>query len=119
MDIRNFFIGFLMVTVFFLIISGTQNTTSEIKTKSLQIVNNSGKVVVEIRSDASGGELIMYDNVGNIRIYSSSTGDGGVFSIANDKGKYVASIGVDVNKDGSFLLMDRYGDIGINLTGKR
>jgi len=119
MDIRNFIIGFLLATTMFLFMGNVQNNSNEISAKSIKIINDKGKTVAKISSSSSGGELILYDNAGNIRIYSSSIEGGGVLSIANDKGNYVASIGTDVNKDGTFTLMDRYGDIGYNITGKR
>ncbi len=119
MDVRNFLIGFLTAAVVFLFIGSTQDISSEVKTRNLTIVNQDGKTVAQISSDSSGGALVIYDNNGVIRIYSASTGDGGVLSIANNKGDYVESIGVDVNRDGVFTLMDRYGDVGLHLTGKK
>ena len=118
-DIRSIIIGLLLSSVIFLLLGSGTGTYSDLTTNNLKIVNDSGKVVAEIKSNSTGGEFILYESQESIRVYSAAIGDGGVISIANSKGNYVASIGADGNKDGTLTLLDRYGDVGLHWTGKK
>ena len=142
-DVKSLVIGVLATVLFFTMIGAKSKNANfnTITAKEIKIVNSEGKTVAKLRSYKGEGILDILNRKGKAVAYLGSLNREGFLGIFNKEGKVVAGLGSDkgggtleiynkhgnevatvqANKegDGTIYLLDRYGDLGWTMTGKK
>jgi hypothetical protein len=130
------FAGFFLLATGFVLMSFHQKGAAPdlIQAKAFQVVDNNGKVLVEINKEKNNGQITTFTSTGKrlVCLFTSDGGSGGIntfgkdggvlfkvtnttegggyLALFNSTGTEIGELGVTNNQSGYFRLNDRNGD---------
>lgn len=108
--------GFGCLLVAGIVVGATsmQTVPDVIRAKSIQVVNDQGKIVAGLIATPTGGSVAISNNAGEILASFSCTPSGGLFGINNEDGKMQVALGVS-RYGGRLSLHNNKGVTGVLL----